>query len=171
MVRLLRRKKSVVLIDLPQLTRSPIKFDLFTLSAGLHKEFEEVVTFARIPRNEDMGAWGLLGVAAKAGLSPVLCPADPDPIIASTILELSRRDDVTTIALLSGDTGFFLALKIAKRNGKRTKVILPPGSESKLLKLVADEVDSIERYAGELTTPSVRYKEEMMTGTVVSREG
>lgn len=137
---------AIAFVDLPQIVRC--RADFHELSLSLHQEFDEVWTYAHVPHKveENTSKWGVIIAASYSGLIPILCPSDPDPLLAEAILRASKRRDVRLIALVSGDTGFFWALKYAKRNGKKVKIILPPDGRSRLLRMIADEVAYLEEY-------------------------
>jgi uncharacterized LabA/DUF88 family protein len=139
-----RRGKSIVFIDLPQLINNPWKTDFYDLFQKLRAEFDDVKTFAKVP-DENSGI-GILRVAANAGALPILCPGDPDPIIAEEIRRAIERKDVGKIGVVEGDNCFFQTLETAKKRGVRIKVILPFNNKSRLLTTIADEVVPIESY-------------------------
>lgn len=135
----------IVFIDLPQIINTPIKPDLYELFHKLREEFDLIYTFAKIPEGDD--GWGMLRVAANAGAFPVLCPGDPDPIIAEEIRRVIESHKVKEICLVSGDNGYFRILETVKKRGIRIKIILPFNNQSRLLMSIADEADPIEKYA------------------------
>ncbi len=145
----MRRKKveKVVFVDLPQLMNGGKKPNFYTLFENLREEFDEVKTYSTPSKGESLNA---LGVAASAGAFPIICPGDPDPIIVEEIRRLlDKRRGINEIAILSGDTGYFEVLETVKREGIKTKVILPYDNGSRLLKTIADEIASVEEYAPE----------------------
>lgn len=135
----------VAFVDLPQVMNATVRPDFYELFHKLREEYDFVYTFAKIPEGDD--GWGMLRVVANAGAFPVLCPGDPDPIIAEEIRRTIEQFKVKEICLLSGDNGFFKVLETAKKKGVRIKIILPFNNRSRLLMLIADEADPIEKYA------------------------
>jgi len=139
--------RSVVFVDLPQLINGKYKVDFFELFMNLRSEFDDVRAYVRLPSIENNGkGTKIMAILAKAGVLPMLCPCDPDPIIATEICEFALFRGYNTIAILSGDSGYFRALEFAKKKGKKTMAILPPDSESKLLMDVADDFQHLEAY-------------------------
>ena len=138
--------KSVVFVDLPNLTKSDYVYDLLKLFRNLRNKFDEVRVYVKAPKKEGKNECSLILSLAKIGALPLVCPSDPDPIITSEIHRFSQYEHVETIALVSGDNGYFYALEFAKNMGKRITVILPIDCISNLLQSVADDVQSVEDY-------------------------
>jgi uncharacterized protein (TIGR00288 family) len=136
----------VALVDLPQLIKQPSKVEIPKLFEKLRDEYDLVMAFMKAARSDDQKGCGVQHYLAKNGVLPTLCPCDPDPIIAHYINKFAQLPAVDEIALLSGDTGFALALEEAKRLGKKVTVILPDDCTSELLKNVADEVVRLSEY-------------------------
>ncbi len=148
------KKKSILFVDLPQLTKNTVRYDFNELFCNLRKDTDEIRTYAEIPREQSDGRvdiWRLLRVATTSGAFPVLCPFDPDPLIVEEIRRTIERSDIGEISLLSGDNGFTEVLRTCQKKGIRTKVILPPNNGSYLLRQVADDVRYIDDYSSELT--------------------
>jgi len=138
--------RSVVFVDLPNLTKGDYVYDLLELFRNLRSKFDEVRVYVKAPKKENENECNLILTLAKTGALPLVCPSDPDPIIASEIHRFSQYEHVETIALVSGDNGYFYALEFAKSMSKKIVVILPIDCISKLLQSVADDVQSIEDY-------------------------
>jgi len=145
------KKKKIIFIDLPQLAHG-IRFDFYEIFVNLGREFDELRIYARIPREPEAGGkdtWGLIRVAVNSGGFVTLYPSDVDGFIVEDIRKTLERKEVGEIAILAGDSGYYEVLRVAKRAGLKVKVILPPESNSYLLRSLADEIKTIADYAKE----------------------
>lgn len=146
-----KKGMKLLLVDFPWLINQEKRYHLYQLFYKLSEEFDEIACFAQIPKykrpEDEINIWGAIRIAAACGAFPTLYPSDVDPFLVTSMYRSHARKEVTLIGILSGDQGYYEAIKDLKRSGKKIKLIVNDACNYYLLRSLADEVSTLDEYA------------------------
>lgn len=146
-----KKGMKLLLVDFPWLINQEKRYHLYQLFYKLSEEFDEIACFAQMPKykrpEDEINIWGAVRIASSCGAFPTLYPSDVDPFLVTAMYRTHARKEVTLIGILSGDQGYYEAIKDLKRSGKKIKLILNDTSNYYLLRSLADEVSTLDEYA------------------------
>ena len=148
----------LLFVDFPWLMNQEKRYHLYHLFYKLAQEFDEIVCFAQLPKfkrpEDETAIWGSIRIAAVCGAFPTLYPSDVDPFVVTSMYRSLARKEITMIGILSGDQGYYEAIKDLKRSGKKIKIIVNDVCNYYLLRSVADEVAILDEYAEVINYPT-----------------
>ena len=137
--RIFGREKNEIalLVDGPNVIRKSLKLDLVKVKKEVQKHGN--LRIARIYLDQ-YASEKLIEAMVNQGFDVQITTGDVDVTMAVDAVELAMAKGIDTIALMTRDSDYIPALKMAKKYGKKTMIIATDVAFSVALKNTADMV-------------------------------